>query len=241
MDFDLTGILAIGGFWLFLFLVVLKGPVTNYLDKLKPADSPDVKALTDRINQLESIVASMSKDMLEMKETTEFAHKLLTDSSREVSQLNQRLSEEGLLEGKSQESQSPDDSVPVKIKIVTAGNGGTETPDHAGEILNEHTVRFERILPARPDKVWKYLSDPKFLNEWLASASIDTRIGGKVELKFDTDEMPERKEKGHLVEGIVGWCEENRGLSYSWIDKQNNVESIVAFELIPQGDNTLRY
>lgn len=237
MDFDLTGILAIGGFWLFLILLVLKGPVTRYLDKQKPTESADVKALTERINQLEAIVASMSKDMLELKDTTEFAHKLLTDSSREVSNLNKSLAEVGLLEGKSQESPSQNEPASDRVRLVTTGDGA-DAPDHAGEILNENTVRFERILPARADKVWQYLSNPIYLSEWLAEASLDARIGGKIKLDFDTAEMPERKEKGHSIEGVVGWCEPERGISYSWLDKQNNIESIVAFELTPMGDKT---
>ncbi len=227
---DLTGLLAIGGFWLVILIAILKGPISKYLETRATGDNAEVKALNERIAHLEAMVASMSKEMLELKDTTEFAQKLLTDSSREVSNLNKSLAEGGLLEGKPE-------SDPNKVKLVTT-YGGKEAPDHCGEILNEHTVRFERILPASPDKVWKYLTEPGFISQWLAQASLEPRIGGKINLNFDLDEMPERAQKGHAIEGVIGWYEEERGISYSWVDKANDVESIVAFELTPHGDQT---
>jgi len=228
MDFDLTGILAVGGFWLVVLVAILKGPITKYLETKTPTDSAEVKALNERITHLEAMIASMSKEMLELKDTTEFAHKLLTDSSREVSNLNKSLAEGGLLEGKSQETKTPESSSPGKIKLVTTDGVKVEAPENAGEILSEHTIRFERIIDAKPDKVWQYLTQSKFIGEWLDKGSIEPKIGGKVDLTFNQNE----------VEGLVGWYEDERGLSYSFVDKKNGVESIVAIELTPVGDKT---
>jgi len=227
MDFDLTGILAIAGFWLVILVAMLKGPITKYLEQKTPNDSAEVKALNERITHLEAMMASMSKEMLELKDTTEFAHKLLTDSSREVSNLNKSLAEGGLLEGKSEENKT-DSSSPGKIKLVTTDGVNVETPENAGEILSEHTIRFERTIDAKPDKVWQYLTQSNYISEWLDSGSLEPKIGGKIELGFNQTN----------VEGLVGWYEDERGLSYSFVDKKNGVESVVAIELTPVGNKT---
>jgi hypothetical protein len=51
--------------------------------------------------------------------------------------------------------------------------------------------------------------------------------------------MPERKDKGANIHGLIGWYEPQRGVSYSWIDDSSGVESVVSFELTPKGDQTL--
>lgn len=224
---DLTGILAIGGFWLVILAAILKGPITKLLENKIPQDSAEVKALNERITHLEAMVASMSKEMLELKDTTEFSQKLLTDSSREVSNLNKSLLEGGLLEGKSQDTKTDSQSA-GKIKLVTTDGVNVEAPENAGEILSEHTIRFERMIDAKPDKVWQYLTQSKFIGEWLGKGSIEPKIGGKIDLTFNQND----------VEGLVGWYEDERGLSYSFVDKKNGVESIVAIELTPVGDKT---
>jgi uncharacterized protein YndB with AHSA1/START domain/cell division protein FtsB len=237
----LDGILAVAGFWLFWILVLMKKPFMAYLEARKTLPNKEVETLSERVLQLESVIGTLTKDMLEMKDTTEFAQKLLTDSSLQVSSLSQRLTKEGVLEaggasGGVKTLTKREETPASQIKLVTTDDA--RLPD-MGTILNEHAVRFERLLPATPEKVWEYLTDPQQVKQWLAAASIEPRIGGRIELKFDVDEMPERKEKGANIHGLIGWYEPQRGVSYSWIDDSSGVESVVAFELTPKGNQTL--
>jgi len=240
----LDGILAVTGFWIFWIIVIMRKPFTAYLEARKTLPNKEVEALSERVLQLESVIGTLTKDMLEMKDTTEFAQKLLTDSSLQVSSLSQRLTKEGMLDSSSAGGSSGGVKTLIKreetpasqIKLVTTDDA--RLPD-MGTILNEHAVRFERLLPASVEKVWGYLTDPEQVKQWLAAASIEPRIGGRIELKFDVDEMPERKEKGANIHGLIGWYEPQRGVSYSWIDESSGVESVVAFELTPKGNQTL--
>jgi uncharacterized protein YndB with AHSA1/START domain len=239
----LEGILAVAGFWFVMILVVLKKPFMAWLEKQKELPSKDVETLSERVLQLESVIGTLTKDMLEMKDTTEFAQKLLTDSSRQVSTLSQRLAKEGVLDSPGQSGSGGvktltkrEETPPDKIKLVTTDDALLAD---MGTIVNEHAVRFERLLPASPEKVWGYLTNPEQIKQWLAAGSFEPRIGGRVELNFDIEEMPERKENGAHIHGLIGWYERERGVSYSWIDDSSGVESVVAFELTPKGDQTL--
>ena len=186
----MEGILGVIGFWLFMILFVLKKPLTEYLDRQKTVPNKDVEQLSERVLQLESVIGTLTKDMLEMKDTTEFAQKLLTDSSKQVSTLSQRLTKEGVLEsggssGGIKTLTKRDEVAANQIKLVTTDDALLAD---MGTILNEHAVRFERVLPASPDKVWEHLTNPELLKSWLAAGSIEPRIGGRVELKFDVEE-----------------------------------------------------
>ncbi|MEZ4619140.1 MAG: SRPBCC domain-containing protein [Caldilineaceae bacterium] len=75
--------------------------------------------------------------------------------------------------------------------------------DEFGTLVDAHTVRFERLLPGPIERVWAYLTEPQFLRTWLADSTMDLRIGGAVELRFDTDEVPERAKAGAIDQGIA--------------------------------------
>ena len=111
-------------------------------------------------------------------------------------------------------------------------------PDYS-DIVDSRTVRTELLLPAQIAQIWSYLTEPTRLASWLAQGQIDLREGGQVELTFDVEEVPERKQAGAIVRGIVNRCDPPRLLEYSWIDAsaeraraENPVpDSIVSFEL----------
>lgn len=114
----------------------------------------------------------------------------------------------------------------------------------SGHFLDEHTVRFERDLPCPLETAWSYLTQPGRLVTWLAEGTIEPRVGGKVSLSFDVEEVPERHDGGAFVEGVVTLCVPERVLAYTWADPEAPVvnsedpDSTVTFELEPHGQHT---
>jgi uncharacterized protein YndB with AHSA1/START domain len=120
-----------------------------------------------------------------------------------------------------------------------------------GTRVDATTVRFERVLPGPLQNVWDHLTRPDLIQTWLARvASVELRVGGRVELQMDHGgEIPENiKSKivnGDKVEpavyGVVTRYEPPRALAYTWIDKQSAAdglpESEVTFELEPRGED----
>ncbi len=79
----MVDILAVGGFWLVILCAVLRRPIMMLVEK-SSVQNADVKALNDRINNLESLVLTISqenntlnKEISELKESAEFSYKLL--------------------------------------------------------------------------------------------------------------------------------------------------------------------
>lgn len=101
-----------------------------------------------------------------------------------------------------------------------------------GTLVDGNTVRFERLLPGPIERVWAYLTEPQFLRTWLAESSMELRIGGAVELRFDTDEVPDRAKAGAIDQGIITRYEPPHALAYTWQKAPSGpVTSHVAFEL----------
>lgn len=46
-------------------------------------------------------------------------------------------------------------------------------------------LRFERLLAAPVETVWKYLTDDDLRARWFMGGTIDPRVGGKMEFVFD--------------------------------------------------------
>lgn len=94
------------------------------------------------------------------------------------------------------------------------------------------TLSFEFDLPHRPEKVWRALTDPELLEQWLLPVT-----GFKLELgaafTFQTDPHP-------------GWdgtvrcrmldVEEHKKLSYAW--SVPPLETVVTFTLTPTASGT---
>lgn len=53
-----------------------------------------------------------------------------------------------------------------------------------GELLDENTVRFERLLPGPIERVWRYLTESELRAQWLCSGDVDADVGGVVEMHF---------------------------------------------------------
>ena len=110
-----------------------------------------------------------------------------------------------------------------------------------GEYIDAQTVRFERVLPAPIDRVWEFLTKAELLASWIADGDIVERVGAKIYLDQDTDRVPFRM-KGAKIEGTVLRVERPRLLEYSWVVEHvgKKLESVVTFELAPQGDSKTR-
>lgn len=104
--------------------------------------------------------------------------------------------------------------------------------DEFGTLVDANTVRFERLLPGPIERVWAYLTQPQFLRTWLAESTMDLRIGGAVELRFNTEEVPERAKAGAVDQGIITRYEPPHALAFTWQKAPDGpVTSHVAFEL----------
>ena len=103
-------------------------------------------------------------------------------------------------------------------------------------------LRFERLLPAPLETVWKYLTESELRQRWFMAGSLDGRVGGEIEFVFDHDQlsdddvpMPER------FAGNVGrrWSEKvvryepPHAFAYTF---GTDADSIATFELKDAGD-----
>lgn len=231
----MTDILAVGGFWLCMIALILKRPLTTVIMRNQAQESKDVKALKARLSEIESVMATMNKDVFEMKESSDFANKLLITSAHQIAEAHKMLIES---------ANRADNRIAMSVQPAptpTPQNLLTYTPvplSELGKIVNDTTVCFERTIAAPIEKVWEYLTTPQGLSRWLASGTMEARVGGRVELNFDTEEMPQRKQKGAHVFGVVNRYEPLKAIAFSWMDASNNLDSAVTFEVTARGEQT---
>ena len=114
-----------------------------------------------------------------------------------------------------------------------------------GELLDESTVRFERVLPGPIGRVWSYLTENDKRAKWLCGGDVETANDGHVDMHFHNvslscegdiprpekyKDMPEKMS----FEGKVTRCEPPHVLEHTWeFDKES---SVVCYELTEQGD-----
>ena len=94
-------------------------------------------------------------------------------------------------------------------------------------------IILERTVKAPVDKVWRALTDPKDMKQWYFDLE---GFKPEVGFKFEFDAGEEGKKFRHVcevTEAIV-----NHKLAYTWRYAGYEGESLVTFELFPEGDNT---
>jgi uncharacterized protein YndB with AHSA1/START domain len=92
-------------------------------------------------------------------------------------------------------------------------------------------VRFERWYAAPAAELWSVLSDPERMARWLgAEVYIEAWMGGAVALRWPG---------GEQMDGVITVFEPDRVLEYTWRESTLGVESVVRFELRPQGSGTV--
>ena len=114
--------------------------------------------------------------------------------------------------------------------------------DPHGTVTEAGAVRFQRLLPAPPERVWDYLTDSALRRTWFAGGDMDLRPGGDLtfvfrnsELSHHDEEMPERfrQYEGLETHGKILLSDPPRRLVHLWGEEE------VEWTLEPRGEETL--
>lgn len=95
------------------------------------------------------------------------------------------------------------------------------------------TVAVERRIPHSPEKIWRALTEPHLIEEWLMKNDFGLDLGHRFQLRGDWGQ----------VECEILDVDPGRTLSYSWnhphADPAFDLESVVTFTLEPADAGTL--
>ncbi|HEX7030954.1 MAG TPA: SRPBCC domain-containing protein [Gammaproteobacteria bacterium] len=95
------------------------------------------------------------------------------------------------------------------------------------------TVVVERDIPHPPEKLWRALTQPHLIEEWLMKNDFRPAVGHRFTLNGDW---------GGVLDCEVLALEPNRTLSYTWNfahdDAAYNLQSVVTFTLTPTNAGT---
>lgn len=109
---------------------------------------------------------------------------------------------------------------------------------------SEVALRFERILHAPPDRVFRAFLDPELLRQWIAPddldidrVTVDPRVDGRIEVWHSRDGVSTGKFEGRFVT-----IDPPRALVYHWAfvgtepEKGEYYDTLVQVRLRPWGD-----
>jgi uncharacterized protein YndB with AHSA1/START domain len=88
------------------------------------------------------------------------------------------------------------------------------------------TITMERDVPHRPEKVWRALTQPHLVAEWLADCDLRPEPDHAFRLRFDWGG----------VDCMVRAVEPDRVLSYTW--NSGDLRSLVTWTLTPTATGT---
>ena len=95
------------------------------------------------------------------------------------------------------------------------------------------SVVVEREIPYPPEKIWRALTQPQLIEEWLMKNDFKPAVGHRFNLRGDW---------GGVLDCEVLAVEPNRTLSYTWNfahdDAAFNLNSVVTFTLTPTSTGT---
>ncbi|HUO91151.1 MAG TPA: SRPBCC domain-containing protein [Rhizomicrobium sp.] len=101
-------------------------------------------------------------------------------------------------------------------------------------IIGTRSVVVERDIPHKPEKLWRALTQPHLIAEWLMKNDFVPTVGHRFRLRGDW---------GGVLECEVLAIEPNRKLSYTWnhahADPAFALDSVVTFTLTPTPAGTL--
>jgi uncharacterized protein YndB with AHSA1/START domain len=100
--------------------------------------------------------------------------------------------------------------------------------------MNEPETRFvvvERELPYPPEKIWRALTQPHLIEEWLMKNDFNPRVGHRFNLR-----RTPKPDVNIVVDCQVLVVEPNRTLSYTW--SAFDLESVVTWTLTPTSTGT---
>ena len=96
-----------------------------------------------------------------------------------------------------------------------------------------HSVIVEREIPHPPEKLWRALTQPHLMEEWLMKSDFKPVVGHSFNLRGDW---------GGVLDCEVLAVEPYKTLSYTWNfshdDAAYNLRSVVTFTLTPTGTGT---
>ena len=114
-----------------------------------------------------------------------------------------------------------------------------------GELLDDKTVRFERLLPGPIERVWSFLTESENRAKWLCAGDVEGEAGGVVDMHFHNkslsgeDDIPrpekykDKPEKMSFVGKVTRYDPPNV-LHHTW--EFGNELSEVCYELTEQGE-----
>jgi uncharacterized protein YndB with AHSA1/START domain len=95
------------------------------------------------------------------------------------------------------------------------------------------SVVVEREIPYPPEKIWRALTQPALIEEWLMKNDFQPVVGHSFSLRGDW---------GGVLDCEVVAVEPNKTLSYTWNfahdDAAYNLQSVVTFTLTPTSTGT---
>jgi len=96
------------------------------------------------------------------------------------------------------------------------------------------SIAFEFDLHHAPDKVWRALTDPALLAEWLLPA-LDLKLEPGAAFTFQREPLPnwDGTVKCRFLE-----IEPQRKLSYAWVVGDMGIDTVVTFTLTPTASGT---
>jgi uncharacterized protein YndB with AHSA1/START domain len=99
--------------------------------------------------------------------------------------------------------------------------------------IETRAVVVERDIAHPPEKLWRALTQPHLIEEWLMKNDFAPTVGHRFNLRGDW---------GGMLDCEVLVVEPNKELSYTWNfrhdDAAFNLESVVTFTLTPTGTGT---
>jgi uncharacterized protein YndB with AHSA1/START domain len=92
-------------------------------------------------------------------------------------------------------------------------------------------VIVEREIPHPPEKIWRALTQPHLIEEWLMKSDFKPVVGHRFNLRGDW---------GGVLDCEVLAIEPNKKLSYTWNfdDPANGLQSVVTWTLTPTSTGT---
>lgn len=97
-----------------------------------------------------------------------------------------------------------------------------------------NSLSFEFELPHSPKKVWRALTDPELLTQWLLPV-LDLKLETGAAFRFKAQAFPD-------WDGTVNCrmveIEQERKLSYTWVVGEMEIDTVVTFTLAPTAGGT---
>ncbi len=89
-------------------------------------------------------------------------------------------------------------------------------------------VRLEVIYPVSPERVWRALTDPRTLAQWLLPNSFEPRLGHRFQFL-----KPPHGHEREIIECEVVHLQPPLCLAYTWRDPADRAPSVVTWTLEP--------